>query len=123
MIFSYLLTLSSLVTSYYESTRTSKDGGSGGRRYMPYVFSESGIAMLSSVLNSEQAIKVNISIIRTFVKLRQLLASDETLVERINQLEQGTDKLFRVVFKRLDAFEANTPILPAKRKKIGLSKK
>lgn len=88
---------------------TSKKNRSGGRRYLPYVFSEAGIAMLSSVLNSEQAIQVNISIIRTFIKLRQLLASDETLSERLEMLEKGTNKLFRVVFERLDNVEKKIP--------------
>ena len=99
---------------------TSKTNSQGGRRYLPYVFTEPGVAMLSSVLNSEQAINVNILIIRTFIKLRQLLASDESLSERMTKLEKGTDKLFRIVFERLDTLEAQAPILPTKRKKIGL---
>ena len=57
---------------------TSKTGR-GGRRYMPYAFTEQGVAMLSSVLNSERAIEVNIAIMRVFVKLRQMLESNEEL--------------------------------------------
>jgi len=94
--------------------------GSGGRRYLPYVFSEHGVAMLSSILNSAQAIQVNISIIRTFVKMRQLLASEESLSDRVGKLEKGTDKLFRIVFERLDEVERNSPLLPKERKRIGL---
>lgn len=92
----------------------------GGRRKLPYVFTENGVAMLSGVLNSDRAISVNIAIMRTFTKLRSLLAGDESLAEKMAKLEQGTDKLFRIVFERLDRLEAEAPILPPKRKKIGL---
>jgi hypothetical protein len=57
------------------------------RKYAPFVFTEQGIAMLSSVLNSERAILVNIAIIRTFVRLRQLLATHEELARRLEELE------------------------------------
>jgi hypothetical protein len=93
----------------------------GGRRYLPFAFTEQGIAMLSSVLNSDRAIDVNISIMRTFVKLRRVLAADETLVERLAELEKGTNKIFRIVFERLDNLEADLPILSPKRKKINLN--
>jgi hypothetical protein len=76
---------------------TSK-GGRGGRRYLPYVFTEQGVAMLSSVLNSERAVLVNIEIMRTFVKLRQMLASNTELSRRLDQLESKYDRQFKVVF-------------------------
>jgi len=68
-------------------------------KYQPYVFTEQGIAMLSSVLNSKRAIQVNIAIMRTFVKLRELLATHKDLAEKIEALEKKYDKNFRVVFK------------------------
>src|SRR5262249_39060818 len=61
----------------------------GGRRYLPYVFTEQGVAMLSSVLNSPRAVHVNILIIRVFVRLRELLASHSDLAEKIQQLQAG----------------------------------
>lgn len=61
--------------------------GRGGRRYAPYAFTEQGVAMLSSVLASKRAIEVNIAIMRTFVRLRQLLATHEELARRLEQLE------------------------------------
>jgi hypothetical protein len=64
----------------------------GGRRYTPYVFTEQGVAMLSSVLNSERAIAVNIEIMRAFVKLRELLVSNKELARRFDQLEARLDK-------------------------------
>ena len=61
--------------------------GRGGRRYRPYAFTEQGIAMLSSVLRSKRAIAVNIAIMRTFVRLRQLLATHEEIARRLEDLE------------------------------------
>ncbi|OFZ60058.1 MAG: hypothetical protein A2381_17300 [Bdellovibrionales bacterium RIFOXYB1_FULL_37_110] len=79
--------------------------------------------MLSSVLNSERAIQVNISIMRTFTKLRKLLASGESLAQKVDDLEKGTDKLFRIVFERLEVVEAKIPIHDPDRKKIGIKTK
>jgi phage regulator Rha-like protein len=64
----------------------------GGRRYAPYAFTEQGVAMLSSVLNSERAIAVNIQIMRTFVRMRELLAANKVLAKRFAQLEARLDK-------------------------------
>ncbi len=59
----------------------------GGRRYLPYAFTEQGVAMLSSVLNSERAIQVNIAIIRAFVMLRQVLTTHKELARKLSELE------------------------------------
>lgn len=78
--------------------------GRGGRRTRPYVFTEQGVAMLSSVLNSERAIEVNIAIMRAFVKLREMLESNEELNRKFAALERKLathDKYFRVVFEEL----------------------
>src|SRR3990172_6171207 len=61
--------------------------GRGGRRYLPYVFTEQGVAMLSSVLNSDRAIEVNIQIMRAFLKLREMIASHKDLAKRLDELE------------------------------------
>ncbi|RLA64182.1 MAG: ORF6N domain-containing protein [Epsilonproteobacteria bacterium] len=94
----------------------------GGRRKLPLAFTESGVAMLSGILNSDRAISVNIAIMRTFTKIREFLANDESLSSRMQKLEKGTDKLFRIVFERLDNLEIEAPTLPRKRKRIGLKK-
>lgn len=92
-----------------------------GRKYLPYVFTENGVAMLSSVLNSERAIQVNISIMRIFTKLRSFLALENDATVRISKLEEGTNKLFKVVFQRMDEIEEQIrPRLSPSRKKIGL---
>lgn len=64
----------------------------GGRRYLPYAFTEQGVAMLSSVLNSERAILVNIAIMRTFVKLRKTLSTHKELAHKLSQLERKIEK-------------------------------
>jgi hypothetical protein len=76
---------------------TSKKG-KGGRRYQPYVFTEQGVAMLSSVLNSDRAIEVNIQIMRAFVKLREMIATHKDLAKKLEELEKKYDAQFRVVF-------------------------
>lgn len=73
----------------------------GGRRHPPYAFSEQGVAMLSSVLNSERAILVNIQIMRTFGKMRSMLAGYEELRARIQDMEANYDEQFRIVFEAL----------------------
>ena len=70
----------------------------GGARTAPYAFTEQGVAMLSSVLNSERAINVNIEIMRTFVKLRQIVTEHKDLTHRLDALEDHYDDQFKVVF-------------------------
>lgn len=95
----------------------------GGLRKNSYVFTENGVAMLSSVLNSNQAILVNIAIIRIFTKLRSFLFLEKGLGERMSKLESGTNKMFKVVFERLDNIEHVIDAkLPSIKKKIGLGK-
>ncbi len=72
--------------------------GRGGRRYLPFVFTEQGVAMLSTVLNSERAIQVNIAIMRAFVQLRAMIATNEELAHKLEHLEKKTDARFKVVF-------------------------
>ena len=92
----------------------------GGRRKLPFVFTECGVAMLSSVLNSPRSITVNIAIMRTFVRLRSFLAMESTLNERVGKLEKSTNQLFKIVFERLDNLEETLPEYPKDRKRIGL---
>jgi len=73
----------------------------GLRRAKPYAFTEQGVAMLSSVLNSERAIRVNIEIMRAFVKLRQILGSNKELSRRLDELEKKYDVQFKVVFEAI----------------------
>ena len=73
----------------------------GGRRYPPYAFTEQGVAMLSSVLRSPRAVQVNIEIMRTFVRLREMLASHADLADKLRQLEREYDRQFGEVFEAI----------------------
>ncbi len=79
----------------------SKPGGRGGRRYLPYAFTQEGVAMLSSVLRSERAVLVNVAIMRAFVRLREILISNKDLANRLDSLEKKYDSSFRVVFEAI----------------------
>ena len=92
----------------------------GGTRYPPYAFTEQGVAMLSSVLNSPRAISVNIEIMRAFVRLRQLLASHTGLSRKLDALENKYDVQFKIVFDAIR--ELMAPPDP-KRRQIGFQTK
>ena len=87
-----------------------------GLRYPPMAFTEHGILMLSSVLKSKRAVTVNIEIMRAFVRLRRMLASNAELSRRLDHLEQKYDRQFQVVFDAVRNLMAPTP---AKSKQIG----
>ena len=86
----------------------------GIRRATPYAFTEQGVAMLSSVLNSERAVQVNIAIMRVFVRLREMLAVHKDLARELEALERKYDKQFRVVFDAIR--ELMAPPRPPKRR-------
>jgi len=73
----------------------------GGRRYLPFVFTQEGVAMLSSVLNSERAIMVNIQIMRAFTQLRRMLLTSSGLRRKIEAMEKKYDKQFAIVFQAI----------------------
>ena len=73
----------------------------GGRRYLPYAFTEQGIAMLSGVLNSPRAIAVNIAIMRTFVKIREYLSSNKEILSKLEQHDRQIKTIFEVLNKLL----------------------
>lgn len=87
-----------LTNSLRSQIVTIKKGRGQHRKYCPYVFTEQGVAMLSSVLNSERSIQVNIHIMRTFTKLREMLTTHKELKERLEKMEKKYDKQFRIVF-------------------------
>jgi hypothetical protein len=89
------------------------DDGRGGRRYLPYAFTEQGVAMLSSVLRSSRAVQVNIAIMRTFVRLREMLLSNTELARKLAALENKYDAQFKVVFDAIR--ELMLPPAPPKR--------
>lgn len=88
-------------------------------RANPYAFTEQGVAMLSSVLRSRRAIRMNVEIMRIFVRLRQLLSSNKELSSRLDELEKKYDHQFKVVF---DAIRQLMTPAPSERRKIGFSR-
>ena len=100
---------------------TSKTGR-GGRRYMPYVFTEQGVAMLSSVLNSEQAIQVNIAIMRAFVRLKEMLSTNKELANKLSQLERKIEKHDGEIKLVFDAIRQLMTPPETKKKKIGFNR-
>ena len=94
----------------------SKSGGDrGGRRYLPYAFTEQGVAMLSSVLRSKRAIQVNIAIMRAFVRLREILATHRDLARKLAEMEKKYDRQFKVVFDAIRELMAPQPVPPPRR--------
>ena len=102
---------SQIVTSRFLS------GGWGGRRTAPYVFTEQGVAMLSSVLRSDRAVQVNVEIMRAFVRLRALIAHNKLLAQRLDDLESKYDHQFKVVFDAIR--ELMAPPAPAPKRRMG----
>ena len=91
----------------------------GARRALPYAFTEQGVAMLSSVLRSARAVQVNIEIMRTFVRLRQLLTSNVELARKLAALESKYDAQFKMVFDAIR--ELMKPPEPGKKRPIGFA--
>ena len=94
----FMFQLTSEETKSLRSQIVTSKPGRGGRRYSPYVFTEQGVAMLSSVLNSDRAIEVNILIMRAFVKLREMLSTHKDLAKKLEEMERKYDDRFKAIF-------------------------
>lgn len=97
-----------------------KAGRGQHRKYPPHAFTEQGVAMLSGILNSERAIEVNIQIMRAFVALRQMIATNKELSHRLDDLEKKYDSQFKLVFDAIR--QLMTPPDPPKKRKIGFGR-
>jgi len=103
---------------------TSNPAAKMGLRRRPYAFTEQGVAMLSSVLNSDRAIEVNIAIMRAFVKLREILATHKDLARKLDELERKLgqhDQKFQIVFEAIRQLMAPPP-QPEKKGRIGFAR-
>ncbi len=94
------------------------NSGRGGRRHLPYAFTEQGVAMLSSVLHSDRAVRVNVTIMRAFVRMREMLASNSVLARKLQELEARYDGRFRKVFEAIRELMLEEPVT-RKRRWIG----
>ncbi len=92
----------------------------GGLRYMPFVFTEQGVAMLSSVLNNERAIEINIAIMRSFVSLRKFALTYEELTKRVTEIEQQFPDIYKALNHLMDSKQQHQ--MQQERKKIGYTK-
>lgn len=116
----FVFQLTPAETEILRSQTVISSRGHGGRRTSPYVFTEQGVAMLSSVLHSPRAIKVNIAIMRAFVRLREILATHKDLARKLDEHERKLgqhDEQFQVVFEAIRQLMAPPPA--AKRRRIG----
>ena len=111
------------VQSLRSQFATLETGRGRHRKYLPYVFTEYGALMVANVLRSERAIQVSIEIVRTFVKLRELLATHANLARKLNDLENKYDKQFRVVFEAIRALMNPPKPKPVRSKRIGFNTK
>ncbi|MBL7663868.1 MAG: ORF6N domain-containing protein [Bacteriovoracaceae bacterium] len=92
-------------------------------KYSPRLFTENGVAMLSSVLKSKTAIQINIAIMRIFTRLKNSIALEHAIKKEISELRENTERTFRIIFERLDDLElpSQTPLINPK--KIGIKTK
>lgn len=110
--FGFQLTPEEVADLKSQNVISSVAGWGGARRAAPYAFTEQGVAMLSSVLRSERAVAVNIEIMRTFVRLRRLLATHADLARKLDALEREYDQQFRAVFDAIRQLMAPPPEPP-----------
>jgi len=119
----FMFQLTEEETEFLRSHFATSKAKRGGRRYLPFVFTEQGVAMLSTVLNSQRAIQVNITIMRVFVRLRQMMASHKALAGKLAELEeriQDHDEQITDIFKAIRQL-MTSPLKP--KKKIGFDLK
>lgn len=105
----FVFQLTAIEDEFLTSQIAMSKAGRGGRRVLPYAFTEQGVAMLSSVLKSDQAVQVNIAIMRTFVNMRKLVATNEEITKKLTAMERKLgihDEHFREVFAAIRAMMA-----------------
>lgn len=95
--------------------------GRGGRRYMPYVFTEHGTVMLASVLNSPRAVHASIQVVKAFVRLRELMLANKDLAKKLDALEQKYDKQFAMIFDAVRKLMTGPP--KPERNRVGYRRK
>jgi hypothetical protein len=116
----FMFQLSAAEFAVLRSQIVTSNTGRGGRRYAPYAFTEQGVAMLSSVLNSIQAIRVNIAIMRAFVKLREALATNKELAHKFEELARKVDSHDQTIARLIATIrELMNPPEPPRKRPIG----
>jgi len=91
----------------------------GGRRYRPYVFTEHGVVMLANLLRSKRAVQTSVTIVRAFVRLREMIAADKDLAERIGKLEAGQSQHASIINLLVEEIQSMKALPPPSKKRIG----
>lgn len=94
--------------------------GRGGRRHLPYAFTEHGAIMAASVLNTPLAVEMSVQVVRAFVKLREMISTHKELAKKLEDLEQKYDSQFKMVFDAIR--QLMTPPEPKKKRTIGFGR-
>jgi hypothetical protein len=97
----FMLRLTSAETEHLRSQSVISRSGHGGRRHPPLAFTEQGVAMLSGILQSERAVRVNVEIMRAFVRMRAMVVQHKDLSRRLDELEGRNNQQFKVVFQAI----------------------
>ena len=113
----FMFQLTESETDFLESQLKTSKLGRGGRRYLPYVFTEHGALMLANVLNSETAVDSSIQVVRSFIRLREFAISHAELSRKLSELERKYDSQFKVVFQAIEQLMVVPEVSP---KKIGI---
>ena len=113
----FLFRLTSEEADSLRSQSVTSKAGRGGRRYLPYVFTEHGAVMLATVLNSAAAVAASIQVVRAFVRLRTILAAHKDLARKLDMLERKCDRRFKVVFETIRDMLA--PLAEPRKRPIG----
>jgi len=116
----FMFQLTAAETQSLRSQIVTSNEGRGGRRYLPYAFTEHGALMLANVLNSERAAQTSVQVVRVFVRLRQMLSSNAELARKLESLEKKYDAQFKVVF---DAIRQLMSPLAKPKREIGFHAK
>jgi len=117
----FMFELSRAEWAVLRSQSVTSKPGRGGRRYAPYAFTEQGVAMLSSVLNSDHAIAVNIEIMRSFVRIRSVLEADKSLARKFERFERKLESHDQLIVAILAAIRALMNPPPPRRRGIGFT--
>lgn len=113
----FMFQLSENETAFLKSQFGASKLGRGGRRYLPYVFTEHGALMLANVLSSEIAVEASIQVVRSFIRLREFTISHAELSKKLSELERKYDSQFKVVFQAIEKLMVVPEVSP---KKIGI---
>jgi hypothetical protein len=116
----FMFQLNPRETGILRSQIVTSKPGRGGRRFRPYAFTEHGGAMLAGVLRSDRAIRVNIAIVRSFVRLREFLSTHQDLAKRLAKMEKNYDAQFQAVFEAIRHLMG--PLETKKNRRLGFVK-